>query len=50
MTPTIECFDDQSVQMPPATVLCNNLFSQANHQTSASDRIDPSSGKFHHTK
>jgi len=48
MTPTIQCFDDHSMQMPPASILCNNLFFQENHQTSASDRINSSltHGKF----
>ncbi|XP_001951311.2 uncharacterized protein LOC100163859 [Acyrthosiphon pisum] len=42
MTPTIQCFEDQSMQMPPASVLYNNLFFQENHQqrTSATDRTN----------
>ncbi|XP_025405521.1 uncharacterized protein LOC112679818 [Sipha flava] len=44
MPPTIQCFDDQSMHMPPATVLCGGLFYQENHQTSASDRVNPSPG------
>lgn len=45
---TIQCFDDHSMQqMSPATAAyCDNLFIQENHQTSASDRINPSVGKF----
>lgn len=45
MTPTIQCFDDQSTQIP-ASILCNNLFFQENHQTSASDRMSSNSGEF----
>ncbi|XP_022164326.1 uncharacterized protein LOC111029583 [Myzus persicae] len=43
MTPTMQCFDDQSMQMPPASVLYNNIFFQENHHqlTSASDRTNP---------
>lgn len=45
---TIQCFDDNSTQqMSPATATsCDNLFIQENHPTSASDRINPSVGKF----
>lgn len=48
MTPTIQCFEDKSMQMPPASVLYNNLFIQENrHQlTSASDRTNSRPGKF----
>ncbi|KAE9530572.1 hypothetical protein AGLY_011034, partial [Aphis glycines] len=48
MTPTIQCFDDQSMQMPPASVLCNNMFFQENHHqlTSASDKTNSRPGKF----
>jgi len=48
MTPTIECSDDQSMQMPTASILCSDLFFQENHQTSASDKINssPTHGKF----
>jgi len=42
MTPTIQCFDDHSMQMPPASVLRNNLCFQESSQTSASDRISSS--------
>ncbi|XP_060868969.1 uncharacterized protein LOC132943857 [Metopolophium dirhodum] len=42
MTPTIQCFEDQSMQIPPASVLHNNLFFQENHHqlTSATDRTN----------
>ncbi|XP_015371942.1 PREDICTED: uncharacterized protein LOC107167427 [Diuraphis noxia] len=42
MTPTIQCYDEQSMQMPPASVLYNNIFIQEDrHQlTSASDRTN----------
>jgi len=42
MTPTIQCFDDQSMQKPPASVLCNNMFFQENHHqlTSTSDKTN----------
>jgi len=48
MTPTIQCFDDQSMQIPPASVLCNNMFFQENHHqlTSISDKTNSRPGKF----
>jgi len=48
MTPTIQCFDDQSMQMPSASVLYNNMFFQENHHqlTSASDKTNSRPGKF----
>lgn len=49
MTPTIQCFDDHSVQMPPAEVQCDDIFFQEHLQMSQSDRINSVPGKnnFH---
>lgn len=46
MTPTIQYFDDHSVQMPPAEVQYDNIFFQEHHQMSQSDRISSSPGKI----
>lgn len=44
MTPTIQCFDDHSVQIPSAEVQYDNIFFQEYHQMSQSDRVN--SGKI----
>lgn len=46
MTPTIQCFDDHSVQIPPAEVQYDNIFFQEHHQISQSDRINSIPGKI----
>ncbi|KAL5243881.1 hypothetical protein ACI65C_011291 [Semiaphis heraclei] len=42
MTPTIQRYEEQSMQMPPASVLYNNIFFQEDrhHLTSTSDRTN----------
>lgn len=48
MTPTIQRYEEQSMQMPPASVLYNNIFFQEDrhHLTSTSDRTNSMPGKL----